>query len=525
MSASPVEPGDILAGKYRVDRVLGVGGMGVVVAATHVELRELRAIKFMLEAQLGDVEAVERFLREARASSRLKSEYAARVHDVGRLDNGAPYMVMEHLAGADLGAVLERRGALPVHEAALFVLQASEALAEAHAAGIIHRDIKPENLFLTQSPGGTPCIKVLDFGISKVLGLGHRDLALTNDTAIMGSPLYMSPEQLKSSRDVDMRTDIWSLGVVLYQLVTGQLPFLADNFAELISLVIFGAIKPPSEVRRGLPTALDPVILRCLERDLDRRYPTVAELAEALLPFAPPAGAMLVERIQRVLVPDSSLRLGRSSFSSYDAPEPPPAISARSISELAATSRTEEAPAVEEAPAPVGPTRRSRYAAGTPPTNEQASAVDGTWRSVTPSVSMVVASRTPMLILSIAGALALLILAVGFVATRHPQAAAAPAETAAPARDTPVTPPAPRDPTAPTAGATAALPTASTPPSTPPSAPSVTPAPSVAPALAGPTASPKPAARPTASAGRLHPEEPVKAPPADSGDPFGRGRK
>src|SRR5690349_9939640 len=139
--ASPVSPGDILAGKYRVERVLGVGGMGVVVAATHMDLRERRAIKFMLPAQLDDAEAVERFLREARATSRLKGEHIAKVHDVGRLENGAPYMVMEYLTGGDLRVLLKKRGSIPPHEAALYVLQACEALAEAHGLGIVHRDI------------------------------------------------------------------------------------------------------------------------------------------------------------------------------------------------------------------------------------------------------------------------------------------------------------------------------------------------------------------------------------------------
>jgi serine/threonine-protein kinase len=298
-NAAPVGPGDILAGKYRVDRVLGIGGMGVVVAATHVDLLEPRAIKFMLPAHLDDGESVARFLREARACAHLKGEHVARVHDVGKLENGAPYMVMEHLVGGDLGALIARRGALPAHEAARYVLEACEALAEAHAAGIVHRDLKPENLFLAEGPGGVPSIKVLDFGISMILQT-DRELRMTKTSAIMGSPYYMSPEQTRSSRDVDTRTDIWSLGVILYQLVTGQLPFQGENLTEIITSVLFGELARPSAVVRGLPAGLDAVIVRCLERDVARRYPSVIELAEALAPFAP-AGDRSVERVRQLL--------------------------------------------------------------------------------------------------------------------------------------------------------------------------------------------------------------------------------
>jgi tRNA A-37 threonylcarbamoyl transferase component Bud32 len=295
-----VSPGDILAGKYRVDRVLGVGGMGVVVAATHVDLLEPRAIKFMLADHLGDTEAVARFLREARACAHLKGQHIAKVHDVGRLENGAPYLIMEYLTGYDLGALIDRRGAIPAHEAALHVLQVCEALAEAHAAGIVHRDLKPENVFLAQGPGGVMSVKVLDFGISMVLHTEH-ELRMTQATTIMGSPFYMSPEQTRSSRDVDTRTDIWSLGILLYQLVTGRLPFQGENLTEIISAVLFGQCPPPSSLVRGLPDGLEDVILRCLERDLDRRYPSVTELAEDLAPYAPAGGRQSVEQILRLL--------------------------------------------------------------------------------------------------------------------------------------------------------------------------------------------------------------------------------
>jgi serine/threonine-protein kinase len=193
----PVAQGDVLAGKYRVDHVLGVGGMGVVVSATHLQLDQRVALKFMLPVGLAHPALVERFAREARAAARLKSDHVARVLDVGTLDSGSPYMVMEYLEGSDLGSVVAERGPMPVHMAVDCVLQACDAVAEAHAIGIIHRDLKPRNLFLTGRNDGRALVKVLDFGISKHK-TGASDLSLTRTTEIIGSPNYMSPEQLRS---------------------------------------------------------------------------------------------------------------------------------------------------------------------------------------------------------------------------------------------------------------------------------------------------------------------------------------
>jgi eukaryotic-like serine/threonine-protein kinase len=299
---TPIREGEILAGKYRVDRVLGVGGMGVVAAAHHLELDDKVAIKFLLPETLGNAEAVARFAREARAAVKIKSEHVARVSDVGKLENGAPYMVMEYLEGMDLSGWLSKHGPLPLEQAAEFILQASEAIAEAHTLGIVHRDLKPANLFVIRRPDGALSIKVLDFGISKMTSLSGSggEGSMTRTSTMMGSPIYMSPEQIQSSKDVDQRGDIWALGVILYELITGEPPFGGEHMAELIFSII-SAAPPPMRARRpDVPPELERVILHCLEKQRSSRFPTVEEMAIALLPFAPKRSAVSVERISGV---------------------------------------------------------------------------------------------------------------------------------------------------------------------------------------------------------------------------------
>jgi serine/threonine-protein kinase len=288
-----VREGDVLAGKYRIERLLGVGGMGVVVAARHEQLDQLVAIKFIRDDALDNDEAVERFLREARSAARLKSEHVARVLDVGRLESGAPYMVMEFLEGNDLAHTLTQDGPMAVDLAASLLTQVCEAVAEAHAAGIVHRDLKPENLFLTRTVGGSPKMKVLDFGVSKSSRLTDDPRAkLTRTRTMLGSPLYMAPEQMRSSRDVDARGDVWALGVVLFELLTGRSPFEAETMPELCLKIVSEPPLSLARLRPAVPPALVEIVERCLEKDRNKRYANASELAVALAPFVPPRNSV-----------------------------------------------------------------------------------------------------------------------------------------------------------------------------------------------------------------------------------------
>ncbi len=295
-----VRPGDILADKYRVDQVLGVGGMGVVVAAEHLDLCERVAIKFLLDDAATDGELAERFLREARAAVKIKSEHVVRIIDVGRLASGSPYMVMEYLEGQDLAQRLEH-GRLSIEDSVDYVIQCCEAMNVAHHAGIIHRDLKPANLFLTKRPDGSPIIKVLDFGISKVNTGEAVQLSLTRTQTMMGSPLYMSPEQMRSSKDVDRRTDVWSLGVILHELISGDVPFSGSGFPEVLVKVMTEAAPGLRSLRPEVPAGLEAVVSRCLSKSPADRFSSVAALAVALSPFASARTLSLQSRLRQSL--------------------------------------------------------------------------------------------------------------------------------------------------------------------------------------------------------------------------------
>ena len=316
-----VREGDVLAGKFRIERVLGQGGMGVVVAATHLQLDERVALKFLLPEALGNGEAVARFAREARAAVKIKSEHVARVSDVGTLDSGSPYMVMEYLQGQDLAAWVQERGALSVPDAVEFMLQACEALAEAHALGIVHRDLKPANLFVTKRADGSPCIKVLDFGISKFTHPGASDMNMTRTRAIMGSPLYMSPEQMSSSRGVDARADLWAIGVILYEILSGRVPFEAETLPQLCGMILEGTPRSLREARPDVPQGVEACVLRCMAKDRAARFANVAEFALALAPFGPPNAARSAERIARVLRTPGASAFTDSGAQALSAPD------------------------------------------------------------------------------------------------------------------------------------------------------------------------------------------------------------
>jgi serine/threonine protein kinase len=401
MAESPVSEGQILAGKYRVEKVLGSGGMGVVVAAWHLELEQRVAVKFLHPLAMERPDTAERFRREARSAAKIRSEHVARVIDVGIMEGGLPYMVMEHLDGHDVSEEMQR-GLLSISNAIDFTLQAIEALAEAHAAGIVHRDLKPANLFLAMRPDGSRIVKVLDFGISKSLfGTSVAEMSLTRTAALIGSPLYMSPEQMRSAKDVDTRTDIWSLGVMLYEMITGRPPYTGDSIPALCASLLNDQPVPMQQLRAEVPPSLEDAVMRCLAKDRQQRFATVSELARALAPFGSSSSQVHVDRASRVQgVTDVT-------------------ISAFSTGPL--TDRS-SMPAVSQPPAPsvlvVTPIQ------GSPPTPAPRGTIDSWGRTDGPAPIVPARSRTGLFIGLGVGFLGLLSVA-GFLATRTTTAGAA----------------------------------------------------------------------------------------------------
>jgi serine/threonine-protein kinase len=301
----PFEPkaGLLIAGKYRIERVIGEGGMGVVVAATHEGLDQKVAIKFLAPEAIRNSEAVERFMREAKVAAKVKSEHVARVSDVGRIDGATPFIVMEYLEGAELAAMIDTQKPLPIDEVCEIGLQACEALAEVHAADIVHRDLKPSNLFVTRRADGSPCLKLLDFGISKFTtspGDDGADPALTATATVMGSPSYMSPEQLKSTKEVDARTDVWSLGAVLYEALTGKPAFRGETVPQVVAMIASEEPATPTGIRADIASELETAVLSCLVKNADQRS-TLVGLARTLVRFAPERARVSLDRVESVL--------------------------------------------------------------------------------------------------------------------------------------------------------------------------------------------------------------------------------
>jgi len=279
----------MIAGKYVLERLLGQGGMGAVFAAKHIKLSKAVAIKIML-ADASNPEAAQRFINEGRAAANIQNEHVVRVDDVDE-ELGYAYMVLELLDGEDLSQLLEREPTrrLAPHVAAGYVLEALKGVMQAHAIGIVHRDLKPSNLFLAKRKDGSVVVKVLDFGISKAQGssaLAASPSSLTSTKAMLGSPLYMSPEQLRSSKSVDHRADIWAIGVIAYELTTGHLPFQGDSLGELFANILETDPAPLRSYVPEIAPGLEQVVLRCLQRRPEQRFQSAAELVQALTPFA-----------------------------------------------------------------------------------------------------------------------------------------------------------------------------------------------------------------------------------------------
>ncbi|MBX3233349.1 MAG: serine/threonine protein kinase [Labilithrix sp.] len=320
--------GETLGRKYRVLRPLGGGGMGVVLEAENVATGARVAIKLLRDTLSTDAESVSRFFREARATARLKSRFVVTIYDVDTDESGAPYIVMEFLEGRDLAAEIRSRPSIAVDELTAWLVQAAAGLARAHAAGIVHRDLKPANLFLVSEPANL--VKVVDFGVSKMAS----ESELTQSGDVLGTSHYMSPEQLRNSRTVDARADVWALGVVAYRALEGRMPFEGSS-AEVIAKILGPDACTPIR-RPDVPPAVRDAVMRALEKDPARRFPSVEALASAIAPFAR-RSAPVVEALESLPPPAQLAQLAPTTRqvlgSTLKLPPPAPPISSPGFAE------------------------------------------------------------------------------------------------------------------------------------------------------------------------------------------------
>ncbi len=481
-SASPFAPTQVLAGKYRIDRVTGQGGLCVVVAARHLQLDQLVAIKYLQSEPRKNPSVVARFLREARLATKIRSEHAVHIHDIEILPDGTPYIVMDHLAGMDLRKMLEG-GALLVKRAVDYILQACDAVAEAHAAGVMHGDLKPENVFLSHKAGGA-VIKVLDFGMStsdakKCDSARARELACEDRLA---TPAYLAPEQLAVHSSVDERADVWALGVLLYELVTGTLPF-GDAPGEDVCRRIQD--RPPAPLSDALPNAsegLEEVLLRCMQKSRDERYQNVAELAVALAPLAPASARPRIEHIARVI-----------GDAGGHVPPLPPAAQMRASLPSTPLASTPPPPFVSAAPP------------GSPPLSNEG---DASWAM--PRAGLRPPRGKKVMVVAVLAASVGVVALLRLVASKPSPAEAAPAVTQAAVREKPASEPPP--------ASAAAPPEAPTPLPTPPPPPALPPTPTAAEEapVALEVRAPPPAPAPAPAPAPRRRTNKVAAPPAAS---------
>jgi serine/threonine-protein kinase len=368
--APSVARGDVIGGKYRVDDVLGRGGMGIVLGATHLTLDERVAIKMLRPSFVRNAEVLARFMREARATVKLKGQHVARVLDVDALPDGAPYIVMEYLEGCDLDRKLQRDGALPIDEAVRVLVQACAGVAEAHAQRIVHRDLKPANLFVANDG----CVKVLDFGVSRILDDSGVSRGMeTSVNRIVGTTRYMAPEQHESAKKADERSDVWALGVIAYQVLTGKHAYEGESSAVIYAKILSSA--PPRP--RNVPDALGDIVVKCMQRDPAARFQTATALSDALQAFdrererdeqrpTEPAPAPARSKIPIFVAAAAVLAMGIGYLAvrAARAPTaaalvPPPAIAAETATATATETATATATATASASTSVDPPGRA----------------------------------------------------------------------------------------------------------------------------------------------------------------------